>query len=68
MCWWSMSCQITFPISTMTVKEVRNAKVRKVKHKIMTLEDYYNIEDSICQLTRLRAYQLADIFGKYKLF
>ena len=52
----------------MTVEEVRNAKVKKVKRKTMTLEDYYTIEDSVCQLTRLRAYQLADIFGKYKLF
>ncbi len=52
----------------MSIHEVRNAKVKKTKYKPMSLEDYYNIQDSTCQLTRLRAYQLADIFGKYKLF
>ena len=57
-----------FPISTLTVKEVREAKVKKVVVKVMTLEDYYNIEDTVCQLTRLRSYQLADVLGKYKLF
>ena len=63
-----MPSYITFPISTLTVKEVREAKVRKIVVKPMTLEDYYNIADTVCQLTRLRSYQLADVLGKYKLF
>lgn len=33
-----------------------------------SLQDYYSIGDTCCQLTRLRAYQLSDILGKYKLF
>ncbi len=68
MCRWGLSSNLTFPISTLTVKEVREAKVRKIVVKPMTLEDYYNIADTVCQLTRLRSYQLADVLGKYKLF
>ena len=66
--WWSMPSEISFPVSTMTVDEVKNAKVKKIEVEEMTLEDYYNIVDVVCQLTRLRSFQLADIFGKYKLF
>ena len=39
--------------------------IPKDKH---SLEDYYSIGDTCCQLTRLRSYQLSDILGKYKLF
>ena len=65
---WTLSSYLEFPVCIMTVDEVRKAKVPKKEYKEMTLEEYYQIEDSVCQLTRLRSYQLSDIFGKYKLF
>jgi len=48
-------------------------RIARVSKKIQTerkytLEDYYGIEDSCSFLEQLRAYQLADILGKYKLF
>ena len=43
-------------------------KKEKVQGKVYTLEDYYTIEDACSFLEQLRAYQLADILGKYKLF
>ena len=36
--------------------------------KEYSLEDYYGIEDACSFLEQLRAYQLSDILGKYKLF
>ena len=56
----------------MLTLEERIARIPK-KEKVSkgskySLEDYYNIEDACSFLEQLRAYQLADILGKYKLF
>lgn len=40
----------------------------KEETKEYSLEDYYEIGDTDCRLTRLRAFQLADILGKWKIF
>jgi len=46
--------------------------IRYPKEKSMeleyTLQDYYATGDTSSFLEQLRAYQLADILGKYKLF
>ena len=58
-----------FPVCSMTPEEVRNAPiVKRERVVITTLEEYYEIQDVVSSLERLRAYQLWDIFGKYKLF
>ena len=58
-----------FPVCNMTPEEVRNAPVVKRERVVITtLEEYYEIQDVVSSLERLRAYQLWDIFGKYKLF
>ena len=46
----------------------REPKRKQVEGVEYTLEDYYHIEDACSFLEQLRAYQLADILGKYKLF
>lgn len=43
------------------------SKPKELDHKY-TLADYYKIGDTSSFLEQLRAYQLADILGKYKLF
>ena len=55
---------------TMSLEQriAREPAKEQVKGVIYTLEDYYLIEDSCSFLEQLRAYQLADILGKYKLF
>lgn len=44
----------------------------KRKHKVASqkkLDNYhYNINDCCCRLTMVRAWQLTDILGKYKIF
>ena len=58
-----------FPICAMTPEEVKNAPVVIVERTVVTsLDEYYEINDVVSSLERLRAYQLWDIFGKYKLF
>ena len=55
----------------MLTLDERRAMVTKPKVQEVaeyTLEDYYQIEDACSFLEQLRAYQLADILGKYKLF
>ena len=53
----------------MTVEEVRNAPLKKTTTIVITtLEEYYEVQDVYSSLERLRAYQLWDILGKYKLF
>ena len=46
----------------------REPAKEQVEGVVYTLEDYYHIEDACSFLEQLRAYQLADILGKYKLF
>ncbi len=41
---------------------------RKQTNIEYTLEDYYNTGDTSSFLEQLRAYQLSEILGKYKLF
>ena len=38
------------------------------EEKLYTLDDYYATGDSVNFLEQLRAYQLADILGRYKVF
>lgn len=52
----------------MTIDEVKAHKNAKVDRAIPSMEEYYAIEDSCCRLELLRAYQMFDIFGKFKLF
>ena len=47
---------------------IRNPSKPKDLNKQYTLEDYYETGDTCNFLEQLRAYQLADILGKYKLF
>ena len=46
---------------------IKNPK-EKPKELEYALEDYYKTGDTCNFLEQLRAYQLADIVGKYKLF
>jgi len=57
-----------FPICTLTQEQVKNNKLVFAPYKEMTLEDYYNIEDSVNSLERLRQYQWRDFLGRYKIF
>ena len=53
----------------MTPEEVRNAPIVSRERVVVTsLKEYYEIQDVVSSLERLRAYQLWDILGKYKLF
>jgi len=47
---------------------IQRSKKEKSKELEYTLEDYYETGDTCNFLEQLRAYQLADILGKYKLF
>ena len=58
-----------FPMCNMTPEEVRKAKrVIPKRVEMTTLKEYYEIQDVVSSLERLRAYQLWDILGKYKIF
>jgi len=57
-----------FPICVLTSSEIKNIQPRTIKNNTFTIMDYYNIEDCVNSLERLRNYQLSDILGKYKLF
>ncbi len=63
-----LSSDLKFPISTLTVEEVRNSKVNIKEYVELTLEEYYKIEDSVNSLERLRQYQMRDFLGRYKIF
>ncbi len=47
---------------------IRNPKKEKSPDLEYTLADYYETGDTSSFLEQLRAYQLADVLGKYKLF
>ena len=49
-------------------REAALPKAKPTTDKPYTLEDYYAIGDCSSFLEQLRAYQLADVLGKYKLF
>ncbi len=53
---------------SLTLKERKLIKFSKPLSKEPTIQDYYDMEDACSFLEQLRAYQLADILGKYKLF
>jgi len=41
---------------------------KKKSDEVMSLEDYYRIEDTTNSLERLRQYQWRDFLGRYKIF
>ena len=57
-----------FPICKMTAEEVQSSPVVTKEYAELTMEDYYNIGDSVSSLERLRQYQWRDFLGRYKIF
>ena len=57
-----------FPVCNLTLEQVQNSQRKFIVSKEMTLEDYYQIEDSTDSLSRLREYQMRDFLGRYKIF
>jgi len=52
----------------MTAEEVQSSPVVTKEYAELTMEDYYNIGDSVSSLERLRQYQWRDFLGRYKIF
>ena len=60
---------LNFYSLNLSARITRETSLAKPKiSQLPSLEDYYDMEDACSFLEQLRAYQLADILGKYKLF